>query len=315
MVQGSDTRLVHLSAVAGVMCTAFSAILVALADVPPASAALFRTFYALPVLALFYLAVRKKDHRPFSSRRLAFFSGILLAIDLTLWHHAIDFIGAGLGTVLANTQVLVVGFAAWLVWKERPSRVAVLAVPVVLGGVALLSGLGGDDAFGDDPVKGILFGIGTGIFYAGFLLMFRASNRGHLAPTPGPLLDATVGAIVGATLAGLVSSDLSITVTWPEHGWLVLLALVVQVAGWLLIAYSLPRLAALETSVLLLIQPVGALFWSRLILDERLSFIQGVGAAIVLGGILVVTTRGSVHKPSPHAVATSGERLHPEPGS
>ena len=38
------------------------------------------------------------------------------------WHHAIEAVGAGLATVLGNLQVLVVGFVAWLVFGERPSR-------------------------------------------------------------------------------------------------------------------------------------------------------------------------------------------------
>jgi drug/metabolite transporter (DMT)-like permease len=65
----------------------------------------------------------------------------------------------------------------------------------------------------------------------------------------------------------------------------VTLALVSQVAGWLLIATALPRLPAVETSVLLPVQPVFALIWGVLIFSERLSPVQWVGALLVLTGV------------------------------
>ncbi len=291
--------LVRLVGVAGVLCISWAAIFVRLADVEPATASFFRTLYALPVVFIIWLAVRHRDHRSRRSRAVAYVSGLFLAVDLTLWHHAIDLIGAGLATVLANTQVIFVAALAWLIWKERPTATARWAVPLILGGVGLLSGLGRDDAYGDDPIAGAAIGLITGLAYAVFLLVFRASNRTSLAPTPGPVLDATAGAATGALAIGLVQSGLldvsfGLQPQWPAHGWLVLLALVAQTAGWMLIAVALPRLPALETSALLLIQPVGALIWARMLFDESLGMAQAIGVIVILGGVLVGSVGGFV---------------------
>ena len=53
--------------------------------------------------------------------RLAAIAGIFFAGDLMFWHHAIEYVGAGLATVLGNLQVLIVGVVAWL----RPRGAAV----------------------------------------------------------------------------------------------------------------------------------------------------------------------------------------------
>ena len=53
--------------------------------------------------------------------------------------------------------------------------------------------------------------------------------------------------------------------------WLVLLAIGSQVIGWLLIGAALPKLPVVETSVLLLGQPVFTVIWGVLLFDERLS--------------------------------------------
>jgi drug/metabolite transporter (DMT)-like permease len=55
-----------------------------------------------------------------------------------LWSHTIAAIGAGLGTVVGNLEVLIISLLAWLVLGERPGRSLVLASPVMLAGVALV---------------------------------------------------------------------------------------------------------------------------------------------------------------------------------
>ena len=289
--------MIRLLAVLGILGISFSAILVKQADASPSTAAFFRAAYAVPVLFLVWMWVRHRDGRPATLRLMAAAAGLFLALDLTVWHRSIDLIGAGLATVLANTQVLFVGAAAWAIHRERPTGLALLTIPIVFAGVALISGLGRADAFGEDPLGGVAFGVVSGAAYAVFLLAFRASNR-ELAPAAGPLLDATMGAAVGALIGGLADPDFSLAFTWPAHGWLLTLALVAQVAGWLLIAAALPRVPALETSVLLLLQPMLTVVWGLLIFAEDLSALQWAGVALVLGGVGALTLRGSVERPA-----------------
>jgi drug/metabolite transporter (DMT)-like permease len=295
--------MIRVLAVLGIIGISFSAVFVRLADVSPATAAFFRTGYALPPLFLLWVVTRGGDDRPTSMRWMAVGSGLFLALDLTVWHRSIELIGAGLATVLANTQIVFVGLIAWGVHRERPTAFAFATIPVVFGGVALISGLGRSDAYGDDPLAGAALGVVTGMAYTGFLLVFRASNRG-LAPPAGPLLDATAGAAAGALAAGvLVDPHFSLTPGWPEHGWLLALALIAQVGGWMLIAAALPRLPALETSVLLLIQPMATVLWALIIFSEDLSVVQWMGVALVLGGVATLTLRGSVERPAAPAEA------------
>ncbi len=281
----------HLLAALGVGIISLSAIFVRLAGVSPVTAALFRMIYALPVLLVLYALIRRHDRRSLGRRLMAFGGGVVLAVDLSLWHTSIGLIGAGLATVLANIQVIFVGVMAWVLFGERPTGKAFTMVPVVLTGVALISGLGRPDAYGVDPVLGVFLGLLSGACYAAFLLLFRSSNRG-LAPAAGPLTEATLGAALGAFAIGLLDPGFSLAVTWPAHGWLLLLGLFPSVLGWLLISTALPRLPALETSVLLLMQPMVTVVWAQIIFREALSPIQWGGVLLVLGGIAAVTLGG-----------------------
>jgi len=286
----------HLAALAGVIAITFSPIFVRLSGLSPATVAFWRLAYALPMVAAAWLVVRKDDHRPLRARAQAGAAGLFLAVDLFAWHHSIARIGAGAATLLGATQTVWVGFVAWALYRERPSRAALLLLPVVLAGVALLSGLGAEDAYGTDPVGGVLLGLASALAYSVFLLLLRHSNRGHLAPSPGPLLDATIGALAASALTGLLDAEFTLTPSWPAHGWVILLALLCHTMGWILISSALPRLPALETSAILLVQPAGAVLLAQLLFTEALSPLQWAGVAVVLGGILLLTILGAVRR-------------------
>ena len=280
-------------AVAGALTIAWSSILVEWADVSPETAAFFRCLYALPLLyALAWREDRSLGAREARSRRLAAIAGVFFAADLIFWHHAIADVGAGLATVLGNLQVAFVPLVAWAVLAEHPSRRVLATLPVVLIGVALVAGAFEETAFGDNPARGALFGLLTGIAYAGFILTLRAGSADLRRPA-GPLFDATAVSAVTCAVAGAALGRVDFVPSWPSHGWLLVLALSSQVLGWMLISTSLPRLPAAVTSILLTIQPVGSMILGALLLGEDPSALQLVGVAAILTGLVAVaSTRG-----------------------
>lgn len=289
-----------IAALLGATAISFSAVWFALADVGAVTGAFFRATYALPFLFFLWWRTRSRDRRSGRARGLAVASGLLLGGDFISWHLSIEQIGTGLATLLANTQVVVVAVLAWLIFGERPTRAVVAAIPVMLLGVALVSGLGQEGSFGSDPLLGTVYGLASGVFYAGFLLAYRRSNRVQ-APAAGSLLDATAGAMLAALAAAPLLGSFDIVPSWPSHGWLVLLAVGSQVVGWLAIGYALPRLPAAETSTFILVQPVLTMAWGALLFSERPSAIQLVGAALVLAGVGAVAAFSARRRPAPVA--------------
>jgi drug/metabolite transporter (DMT)-like permease len=305
-------------AVCGACVISSSAVLVTLAGVGAATTTVARCGLALPVLGvLAWREARRRGRRPRRARLASAGAGLLLGIDLVLWNHAIVEVGAGVATVLANLQVLFVAGAAWALLGERPRRAYLAALPVVLAGVVLVSGLADGGRAGRHALAGIIYGLTASVAYSGFLFIFRQSSRpattvlsstgpssmgpsttGEPRSSPalagagwiaGPLADATAGAGVAGLAAGLAFGGLSARIPWPSLGWLALLALSSQVTGWLLITSSLPRLPAAVSSLLLLIQPAGSLLLAALILGQRPAPLQLIGAAAVCGGILAAT--------------------------
>lgn len=287
-----QTTLPLVTGVLGASMIAFSAPLVRLSGVEATTSAAFRCLYALPFLAVLAARERRRyGQRDLHDRRWALLAGLFFAADLLLWHNAIEYVGAGLATVLANVQVVVVGLVAWVFLHERPSPRTLAGVPVVLIGVVLIAGVTGG-GYGRSPVLGAVLGLSTALAYSGFLLLLRRGNSDIRRPA-GPLFDATLTGAGGVLLPSLLLGGVDLVPVWPAHGWLLLLALNSQVIAWLFISFSLPRLPAVATSVLLLLQPVGSIALGMVLFGEDPSSVQFGGVVLVLVGVAFAGGRPS----------------------
>lgn len=294
---GVAERPVVVAAI-GALCISSSGVLVQLASAGAATTAFFRCALAVPLLAVLAAVERRGlGPRAWRSRATAWLAGVFFSVDLVLWTHAIDEVGAGIATVLGNLQVVFVALAGWALFAERPSRRFGVALPVVFVGVVLVSGLAGRPHFGGDPVAGIVYGVGTSLAYAAFLLILRSSaSTTHVA---GPLLDATASAAVVSLATGAVVGTFTFTPGWHAFGWLLLLAVTSQTLGWMFITSSLPRLPRAVSSLLLLLQPVAALALAAVALGEVPTLLQVAGAALILAGVVAVARRPAAAADAP----------------
>jgi drug/metabolite transporter (DMT)-like permease len=273
----------------GVFVISFSAIIVRAAGVAPGTAAALRCLYALPLLLL--IATRT----PVPSRRAlghAAAGGLVLGINLVFWHHAIDRIGAGFATVLANTHVIFV-LAGVLAAGGAVARRSLIALPLPLAGVALIGGFGSASRLDG---LGLALALVAGAAYAAFQLFFDRSIRlaGGIA---WPLFAATAAAACSALTAAIVSGE-ELVPPLSGQAWMLLLALGPQTLGWLLIAHGVVRLRAFAVSLMLTVQPVLTTVWGILAFGESMHPLQAVGVVLVLGGVLIA-------RPSPPPARSS----------
>ncbi len=281
----------HISALVagavGAVIIAFSAIFVRLADVAPSVAAVYRCAYAIPLLIPIVVMEIRREGRP--DRRAitaATIAGVWFAMDLVCWHISIGAVGAGLATVLANMQVVLIGLLAFVLPAQHITRRELAAIPIVMVGVLLIAGVLGTSVWGGHPTLGAITGLVTAASYTGFLLMMRRATPNPQAQA-APLLIATAVACACSLLVVPFERGASLAPTWPAHGWLVLLATTCQVLAWLLIARSLARLRPVVMSLLLTIQPIGSMVLGAIVLGERPAAAQLLGAALIVGAIIL----------------------------
>ena len=286
-------------ALVGALAISFAPILYTVSNLNPLSGAFFRMLYALPFLALIIWFRAVDDNRSFNTRLIAFAAGLVFALDFVSYHSSTDWIGAGISTLIGNSQVIIVTLMSWWLFGERPNLSILIALPVVVVGLLLISGMWDDEPYGSYPVRGVIAGISAAVFYSSFLIIYRFANR-ELAPTANLQFDATSGCVLGLLVLSILPlqslhiQPIDFQPTWPNHGWILTLAIVGQVLGWLAISYSLPRLPAVYTSFILLLQPVLTIVWGVILLSELPSVQQFLGMVLILGSIIGVTLYGSV---------------------
>ena len=175
-------------------------------------------------------------------RWLAIPAGIFFAADLVFWHYAIarrrrrprDRARQPPGGRRRRSS------PGWS-WASGSRRGCWPRCRSCCSGVVLISGVLETGAYGDDPLRGVIFGVLTGAHLRG---VHPRPAPGRLRPAPpgGPAVRRHAGRHGGGGVAGLAIGEVDLVPAWPAHGWLVVLALTSQVLGWLLITVSLPRL-------------------------------------------------------------------------
>jgi drug/metabolite transporter (DMT)-like permease len=284
------TRTAPVGLTVGALSLSASATLLGLAGTTAATATTARCALAVPAVAA--LAVREKrrmgglDARQYLS---AVVCGVLFAADMLWWTQAIPEVGAGLSTVLVNTQVAIVPLLAWLVDREPVHRRFLWALPVILAGVLLAGGIFEHGVTGTNPTMGTVHAVAAAVCYSGFLFLLRRGGRGG-QPLQTYLV-VLMSALVVAVAVGLLGNGLDVTPGWTTAGWLILVTITGQLLGWLLVAFCTPNLPSEVSSAMLMLMPIGAVALGALILAERPSPLQLAGCALVLVASYAATAR------------------------
>lgn len=274
----------------GAICISFAPVFVKMlapGSVGPTAIGFWRTLFGSAVLFVWCLATRRPLTIPGPAVRFAVLAGFFFFLDLAFWHRSILYTGAGMATILGNTQVFATSVFAWLIYKEPLTVRFMISAVAAIFGVVLLSGvLSADVQLTPAYLAGIGFGLATGLMYAGFLLSLR--RGGQLEKPPDPVAFMAWASVATAVFSGIESPLESYPMMPPDvQSFAILFALgiVAQAVGWRTISAALPRLATARSSLILLLQPTLATVWGLWFFHETLVPTQFLGAVITLSAI------------------------------
>ena len=271
----------------GASLISFSPVFVEVADVGPTISAFYRMVIGGSVLVGMAIAKNGLRRPPLGHVRASALAGALVAIDLAIWHRAIEYVGPGLATILGNLQVFFFAAFGVVVLGEPLRRRTVAAAPLALVGLVLIFGIDSDSMTPSYRV-GITFGLLTAVFYAAYLIALRRAKSKFPqvdATTTVAVLTVTAAVLLG--ISGLIEHE---SFAIPNRGTfaaLVGLGLVPQVLGWVLISEALPQVDTARAGLLLLLQPALAYVWDVLLLGRPLEVIEGTGVLVTLVAIYV----------------------------
>jgi drug/metabolite transporter (DMT)-like permease len=221
--------------------------------------------------------------------------GALIAVQSVCLYSAVARIPVGVALLAFNTYPLWTALWARLLYGHRPERAVLLAMPVILLGLALAldvagavagfaaggaaSGLAGDSA----AAAGVAYAVTAAAVFGVAL----ALTQHEVAALDGRLRSALTMAQVGVlALAGAAVTG-GLQGPADAAGWLGLAVLTVLYGTAFTLMFTiLPRLGVVGNSPILNIEPVAALLLAWALLGQRIGALQWLGALLVVGAVM-----------------------------
>lgn len=222
--------------------------------------------------------------------------GLLVAVQSWCLYAAVARVPVGLALLVFNSYPIWATLAARVVYGRRPERAALIAMPVILLGLALA--LNVPAALAGGAARALWAGVAPGAAFAlGAAASFGlvlALTQHEVADLDGRVRSAYTMAVVGALalLAALAGDGLH----WPDApaGWGGLVALSLLYGTAFTIVFTLlPKLGAVANSPILNVEPVAALLMGWLILGQQVNALQFTGALIVVTAVMALGLRKS----------------------
>lgn len=229
--------------------------------------------------------------------------GLLLTVQSYSLYGAVARLPVALALLTFNVFPILLAAIAWIVNGQRPGQRTLLAMPVILAGLALALNVFGFDRAAGATVAQRWSEIGVGVGFAltaasSFAVALFLTTR-WLANVDGRLraclMMATVGVVVVivGNLLGMRAGGAQPVFGFPAdaHGWfgLALLSVLYTIAFTSLFVL-LPKLGAVNNSPILNFEPIAAMILGAVVLGQTVTPIQIVGALLVIGGIVFIAT-------------------------
>ena len=216
---------------------------------------------------------------------------VFFAADLITWHLSILYIGPGLATLFGNFQVFLLALWGIVVLREKPNVRFFAGLALAMGGLFAIVAPAWAHA-GNDYQLGVLFGLATGVFYAGFILALGRSMA--VCGEGSQLAVMTANSLMTAVLLAPVLLTRGEPLTLSLDMQLVLMAgygLSSQLIGWVLISRGLRETRMSLAGLILLLQPTLAYVWDLLFFHKPAGLPEMAGVAATLLGIALGARR------------------------
>ena len=259
-----------------------------------ATAVLFRSAITACVIALI-LALQRVQVR-FTTRHKTMLPviGLLVGVQSLFLYSAVARLPVALALLAFNTYPIWTAFWARVLYRQRPERALLVAMPIILLGLALaLDVLGVASGLG---AAGQWARIGIGVAFAlagastfGLALVLTQHEAGEV---DGRVRTATTMAMAALVALAAIGAQGGFHLPDAAAGWGGLAALTFLYGTAFTILFTvLPRLGVVGNSAIMNVEPVFALVLAWLILGQAIAPVQVAGALIVVVAVMALGTR------------------------
>jgi drug/metabolite transporter (DMT)-like permease len=215
--------------------------------------------------------------------------GLCIALQSQCLYSSVARLPVALALLAFNTYPLWAALWDGLLYRRKPERALVLAMPVILLGLALaLDVLGAASGLGsaaqwDRIGAGVAFALAAGAFFGLALVWTQHETQG----LDGRLRTLSSMLLAGVVALGFIGAQGGPHLPTSVAGWWGLAALTFLYGTAFTILFTvLPRLGVVGNSAIMNVEPIFALVLAWWLLDQTIAPIQLVGAGLVVGAVI-----------------------------
>ena len=250
-----------------------------------------RTIFAFGALLIALLILRKKIiFSNYQEWLRLFLCGVVLSVHWIAFFKSIQVSTVAIGLLTFASYPLFTTFLEPVFFKEKLSQKNVLAVIIVICGLALMATSPSDDSdsiISGSVILGVVWGLGGGLGFAVLTLL----NRGHVRKHSPLLLTCWQNGF-----AAMVLLPWSLTESWnlttSDWSLLIVLGVVCTVGGHSLLINGLRNVRAQIASMLIAgLEPICAIVFAFFLLQEVPSIQTLIGGTLIICTTLLMITK------------------------
>jgi drug/metabolite transporter (DMT)-like permease len=254
-----------------------------------ATAVVFRSVVTAGVIAVILIAQGVRVRFTHRNKRFLPVIGLLIGVQSLCLYSSVARLPVALALLAFNTYPLWTALWAGVVYRQKPERAMVIAMPIILVGLAMaLDVFGAASGLG---AQGQWARIGAGVAFAlaaagtfGLALVLTQHEAGDV---DGRVRTATTMALAGVVALITVAVQGGFHLPTAPAGWGGLAALTFLYGTAFTIMFTvLPRLGVVGNSAIMNVEPVFALVLAWLILGQAIAAVQVLGALLVVGAVV-----------------------------
>jgi drug/metabolite transporter (DMT)-like permease len=220
--------------------------------------------------------------------------GFFGGIAVMCYFACIERVPVGVATLLNQTQPIYTLLFSWLLINERPPRVALVALPLTLAGVALIIGVRAHEVHATTgEFLGVISAITSGIAVTSVRAARRDAGDGTPSETAWSVFFSftTLGALLSVPS---VTPPLGHWVTPTDREWLLLgLMGAAGVGGQIVMTHSLGQLSGATAGIISQLTVVFAVAGGAIVFGDRVRPSFVIGAAMTLAGVALTVITAS----------------------
>ena len=243
---------------------------------------LLRTFIGSLFLLVLFLFAKNKFTFYYKKKDFFFLvlSGAAMGTSWMFLYEAYSRIGVSLASLLYYCGSVIVMALSPFLFKEKLSFAKLIGFAAVLLGIVLING-------NVSEAEGESFGLACGLLSAATYAVMVTANKkaAKISGMENALLQLIVSFITVAVFV-FFKSGFHISIPAGSLIWILVLGLLNTGLGCYLYFFSIGRLSVQTVAILGYLEPLSAVLFSLILLNESIAALQITGAVFIFGGAL-----------------------------